>query len=133
MWPFIRSGDKILVKNITAEDLSIGDVILYRVNGYLACHRLIKKALSGSEYLLYTRGDNTAGQAQIITADMLIGRVTGVLKRGRVVNFTSLLWMVINRFIAQAGPFVKIAVKTARPFYAGIKSLRRMIWEKARF
>ncbi|MFH1191351.1 MAG: S24/S26 family peptidase, partial [Candidatus Omnitrophota bacterium] len=43
MWPFIRPGERLVIKKSPAQDLRAGDIILYRANNQLACHRLVKK------------------------------------------------------------------------------------------
>ena len=43
MWPFLRAGEKLIIKRTPTEDLKIGDIIIYRGKSQLVCHRLIKK------------------------------------------------------------------------------------------
>jgi len=41
MWPFIRQGERLLVKRVFPDELRRGDLVLYQQNEKLVCHRLI--------------------------------------------------------------------------------------------
>ncbi|MFH1504505.1 MAG: nucleotidyltransferase family protein [Candidatus Omnitrophota bacterium] len=43
MWPFIKQGQKLIIKKILPESLKIGDIILYQEDNQKVCHRLVKK------------------------------------------------------------------------------------------
>ncbi|MBU2436492.1 MAG: S24/S26 family peptidase, partial [Candidatus Omnitrophica bacterium] len=61
MWPFLRGGQKIIIKKVLVRDLKVGDLILYRKDNQTICHRLIKKTREGQGQMLYVRGDNAFG------------------------------------------------------------------------
>ena len=53
MWPFLKAGEKLLIKKTPTENLKVGDIIIYRGDNQLVCHRLIKKIKQRERYLLY--------------------------------------------------------------------------------
>ncbi|MFC1623906.1 signal peptidase I [Candidatus Omnitrophota bacterium] len=104
MWPFIKQGEKLIVKKASIEDLRIGDVILYLADNQIVCHRLVKKIKHEKDCLLYARGDNSLSPGELVIEKSLIGKVAGVLKKGRVVNLTGRQYNFINRLIVWIGP-----------------------------
>lgn len=128
MWPFLKTGEKLIIKSVPAGDLKIGDIILYKVDSQalsaenqtpktehqLVCHRLVRKVACGSGYLLYTRGDTSPNLGEPITEKALVGKVTGILRKGRVINFTGRWCHFVNRLIVEFAPFLRIGIKVGK-------------------
>ena len=106
MWPFLRPGEKILVKRIPVEDLRIGDIILYRVTSQVVCHRLVKKIKDKGKYLLYARGDNSDSSPELINEKMLLGKAVGILRNGKMINLAARRQQFINWLIIGIAPWV---------------------------
>lgn len=107
MWPFLRQGEKLIVKKTNPGDLSVGDVILYRFEKELACHRLVKKVRAKNEYKLYARGDNSLSAPELVLEGALQGKVIGVVKRnGKVTDISALMPRLLNRIIVTIAPLV---------------------------
>jgi len=83
MVPTLRPGDEIAVEPASTKELSPDDIVLFRQDGQLVCHRLV--AFSEDDGALLTRGDaanseeNPAGER--VAADRLLGRVVGIRRR----------------------------------------------------
>ena len=84
MEPVIESGDVILCKNVSADEVAKGDIITYRNDGRMTmlpegetvCHRVVEepRTENGVIYLV-TCGDNNNGvKDPEITGDQVIGR-----------------------------------------------------------
>ncbi len=97
-----------MVKKTPVEDLRVGDIILYRSNNQMICHRLVRKITCGSGYLLYTRGDASSNLGEPITEEALVGRVVGVLKNGRILIRSGRWYYFVNRFIVGFTPFLTL-------------------------
>jgi len=106
MWPFLKPGKKLVVKKVSVGDLKIGDIILYRANSQLVCHRLLKKSTDKNKNLLYTRGDNSGGLLQLVTEEMFLGKVIGALRNGKMINLAGQKQQFINRLIVEIAPLV---------------------------
>jgi signal peptidase I len=111
MWPFLKTGEKVMVKKVSAEDLRIGDIILYRLGNQMVCHRLVKKVASASGYLIYAWGDASPYLGEPITEKALVGKVISILRNGRIISFTGIGRHFVNRLIAEFGPFIRIGIK----------------------
>lgn len=105
MWPFLRAGMRLLIQRTQAEDLKIGDIILYRTDSQVVCHRLVKKLNWAKEHLFYARGDNSLGRAEAVRAECILGKAIGVVKDQQIVELTGRWRNFLNRLIIIFGPF----------------------------
>jgi signal peptidase len=71
MYPALNRGDLILVKAAAREDIQVGTVIVFRHEGGLAVHRVVR--LDGET--LTTRGDANPDEDDPIAYDNVVGRV----------------------------------------------------------
>ena len=123
MWPFLRGGEKLIVKRTATEDLKIGDIIIYRTKDPLACHRLIKKIKKEGKYIFYVRGDNSTSLPEPIAEEMFLGKVVSIVKDANVIALNRLKWRFINRVIVLVAPLISWGVRIIRPWYSKIKVL----------
>jgi hypothetical protein len=114
MWPFLKPGDKLIVEKIFASSLSAGDVILYRLNNQVVCHRLIKKIKTSGSCVLSCRGDASVFASERVDGQMLLGRVMGVVDGDKVINITSLPHRILNKIMLAAGPLRALVVMAHR-------------------
>lgn len=98
MRPFFKTGDMFIVKKVYAKNIKIGDIIAYNTIQHkdTICHRLIKKACCGNNYVLYARGDMSVQSAEKVAEADLIGKAIAVIRNGRVANFTTPYQQFIN-------------------------------------
>jgi len=99
MWPYLRTGDKVVVERVCSEDLRRGDIIVYQSGGRFVCHRLIRKLNRGSGFLLFSRGDASWSCPDTVTGDMLVGRVSAVIKNGKIKSLEGCSRKLLNRAI----------------------------------
>lgn len=113
MWPFIREGEKLIVaRNVSIQDLKVGEIILYRAEDKLVCHRLVKKIKNNGGYLIYSRGDNSLSSPELVTKERFLGKVAGILrKNGRTINISGRQQRFFNRVIVIIAPFVAGIIK----------------------
>ena len=74
MYPALKRGDLILVKEVALEDIREGTVVVFRHKGGLAVHRVVR--LSGET--ITTKGDANPKEDNPITYDDIVGRVPNV-------------------------------------------------------
>lgn len=112
MRPFLRGGEKLVIKKIPAADLKIGDIILYQSNNQSICHRLVKKVKDRRGYLLYARGDNSTSAPEPVTPEMFQGKVAGIVrKNGRTISISGPQQRFLNRIIVIIAPLVAGIIK----------------------
>jgi len=134
MEPIISSGDNVLISAVTAGDISPGEIIVFRRNGSLIGHRVLKKRCTGDGICFIEKGDNSDiyGSFQ---GDDVIGRVIAVkggkkflslnTVPGRLAGKVLLVWFfgtsaVRNRLDPSRG-------KVFRKFDSGIVRLSHFI------
>lgn len=84
MLPMIRSGDTVRVAPL--DRLRKGDVLLYERDGRWFVHRLIcDRGADVSRGRLVLRGDGLPVADPPVTAASVLGRVTGIERRSRIV------------------------------------------------
>lgn len=120
MWPFLKDGEKVIVKRTSIRDLKIGDIILYQADDKTICHRLIRKAVQG-EILFYVRADNST-QIEPVTQDMFLGKVTAIIKNNReIINFCTKRQRFINYLIVIIAPWIARTVRIIKPLYSRLQ------------
>lgn len=83
MFPVLISGDKVLVKRSSLEDLSVGDIIvlLDSSNKHVA-HRIISIDADSTPAQITTRGDIYYATDPPVGIDRVVGKVVAVLHEG---------------------------------------------------
>mgnify|MGYP000894972751 CR=1 FL=1 len=86
MEPFIKPGDMILVKKVQnmsdIEDIKVGDIIQFRKDNILICHRVVE-ILSKEDGLYYrTKGDNNSEpDPELVRTEQIRGKITQVIPK----------------------------------------------------
>ncbi|MFH1508542.1 MAG: S24/S26 family peptidase [Candidatus Omnitrophota bacterium] len=118
MWPFLRSGQRIIVERPPTTELRIGDIIVYRSNNQVVCHRLVKMDKLSKGYKIYARGDRSLSAPQAIEEELFLGRVYAIIMQGKLIFINSFVWQVANRFIVIILPlFVRLVNSGQRLFF----------------
>ena len=96
MRPLINPGDRVVVKGCRAEDLVLGDIILYEKEGTFYTHRfLYRRGLS-----LLTKGDNALFLDASFSKEQLLGKVITIKKKSRTIDLRKRFWRIINSVLA---------------------------------
>lgn len=105
MYPTIQNGDRIVVRPAKANNISIGDVILYTGNGEMIAHRLIRKLKKNGRMILVTKGDALPWFDNPPAPENVIGKVITIERKGRKVKLDSKLGRLISIFWVMTTPF----------------------------
>ncbi len=81
MFPLIGTGDKITISTI--RNPKIGDILVFRRDDQMVCHRLVKAFERNGTRHFQTRGDSFFNPDEPVTADQILGRVIRI-ERGRI-------------------------------------------------
>lgn len=69
-------GDIAIIQKCNANDVNVGDIIEYQMEGYTVIHRIVEKNQRDGEFFFITKGDNNAyPDNDEVTEDQLIGKV----------------------------------------------------------
>ena len=95
MAPTLRSGDTVIVRNIPARILAVGDIVTlpgWDPWGPMVTHRLIARSEDGGAINVTTKGDASAGsESWLLDAEDQVGRlVVRVPTLGHISDFLSL-------------------------------------------
>jgi len=126
MWPFLREGERVIVKKVPMEELKIGDIVLYHASNQVVCHRLVKKVVNKKRHLLYVRGDNSSSSSESISEEMFLGKAVGILGESGRVNLTGCKQQFINRLIVIVAPLVSWGIRTIKPWYDKLRGIKGM-------
>lgn len=85
MFPVLLSGDRVLVKKSSLEDLNVGDIILWTDDALnRVVHRIVSIDLSSTPPLIITKGDLTFDEDPPIEFDRVMGKIVAVLRDQKV-------------------------------------------------
>ena len=115
MWPFLSSGQKLIIKRVPVDKLRVGDIIIYKMkDSPPVCHRLVSIKKSAGKRSLYCRGDASFYPPELVENDMVLGRASGVVKNNRIFSMDGNVARLIQRLIACAAPLVARLTLIAR-------------------
>lgn len=94
MTPVFGEGDCIIIKNVSADKVAVGDIITFisedpLLEGAYNTHRVydIVEDYTSGECIYYTKGDNNRWQDEYaVTADKIVGRYAGKLPFGKGIS-----------------------------------------------
>jgi len=76
MEPTHRQGDVVLIKEVSADDLKVGDVVVFDALGQQIMHRIVEMRVeSGGELYVVTQGDNVATPDFPVPASQVNGKL----------------------------------------------------------
>lgn len=104
MWPFLKAGEKLIIKKTSIDSLGAGDIVLYTNNNQIVCHRLIKKIKQGYGCVLCVRGDNCLSLPEQVTKDKFLGKAIGIVKKEKIISLNTIKQHFLNRMIVIAAP-----------------------------
>jgi hypothetical protein len=85
MWPDIRSGDELRLKNVRFEEIMPGDILLFQNEEALVAHRVLKTYAESGRAMLLVKGDNRTFADPPIFYEQVIGRVEEAWRAGKSV------------------------------------------------
>jgi hypothetical protein len=90
MLPSVWPGDTLMVDRVSGDQVRIGDVVLVGRDGRLCAHRVISKSVApGAEdkenQILLTQGDAMASPDLPVNESELLGRVSYLIRAGRLI------------------------------------------------
>lgn len=96
MAPLIRPGDEVLIESVPASQVGNGDIILFRRNGELIVHRVLRKLKKAHGVYFLEQGD-ARHLMEAVSADMVLGRVAKVKSGSKVFDLAPPLSRVTSK------------------------------------
>jgi hypothetical protein len=101
MFPLISSI--IHIEPAKAEDIRVGDIVVYSSEEKMVAHRLAKKIIKEEKELLVVKGDTWLGSSEVLPKDV-IGKVIKVEKWGIQLNFKGGIGKIIDIICRSTSP-----------------------------
>ncbi len=74
-------GDIAIIQKCNANDVNVGDIIEYQMDGYTVIHRIIEKTQRNGKFYFVTKGDNNnSPDNKEVREDQLIGKIIFKIK-----------------------------------------------------
>ena len=81
MIPEFDIGDVAIIQKCNVNDVTVGDIIQYKMEGYTVIHRVMQKNQSDGRVTFITKGDNNnSPDSDPVTEDQLIGKAIFKIK-----------------------------------------------------
>jgi signal peptidase len=132
MEPEFYTGDIVLVKEVPADTLAIGDVIAFRLNNSVVTHRIIEVNNTDGTREFFTKGDNNNTEDNIaITYDMVEGKYLFAVSG--LGNFALFLQTPVGMLLFIAVPliaFILYDILRRRHYYLREKELNKKMEEE---
>ena len=125
MRPFFRDGDSALVRREQQRAIRVGDIMVYRSNGQLFAHRVLRIVGEKRQYLC--KGDARETSDQRVPAAAVLGRVVARFRDGRRLRLDSAFYACLNPLLALISPYTGPAYGAANFLSYARGALRRRI------
>ena len=89
MFPFFKNGEIITVKKCRADELRIGNIVVFKVDNKWVTHRLLKIILQNNKTYFIAKGDSCKKKDPMFTEENLIGKVVSHLHNDKHKNLES--------------------------------------------
>ncbi len=110
MYPTLRTGDKGIVQKWNANDVKIGDIVVFKTNNKLVAHRLIDIYYREGVRIFIAKGDKNNHTDEPFDGSAIVGKITSFQRKKRILRMDS-TGMKLRKFSALH--FSKFAI----PFY----------------
>lgn len=71
----LHIGDVAIIKKCKPDDIKVGDIIQYQMDGFTVVHRVIEMKMVDGEFVFTTKGDNNKQQdSEPVKQDQLLGK-----------------------------------------------------------
>lgn len=105
MFPFIKNGDRIKIEPIANSEIEVGDIVAVDMKNdtgpWFFVHRVVKISLSDKQRIYITKGDAAgSGHDKPVTINLIVGRVTEIIRGKIAINLKLSFWRRLNRIIA---------------------------------
>ncbi|MGA8868661.1 MAG: S24/S26 family peptidase [Candidatus Sulfotelmatobacter sp.] len=113
MLPAVWPGDTLLVERIRADQVRVDDIVLVGRAGRLCAHRVIAASGGAESRQWITQGDGMADPDPPVAESELLGRVTYLIRAGRLLKAPARLSLVgraVARVVQRSASAARVAV-----------------------
>ena len=100
MFPYLLNKEQVRIVGIAHHTLKTGDIVIFKNNGHWIAHRLL--SIKKHHYLI--KGDFCINSDPPMQAKDIIGKVTGVYRRNKYIDFEKKSRQKLHYIIAKISP-----------------------------
>ena len=89
MYPFLKAGDVGIVDKCLANQLKIGDIVVFKSHQKLVAHRLVAIKQENNQTLYTAKGDKNKFLDPSFNADALFGKITSIERNEKSIKIDS--------------------------------------------
>lgn len=119
MRPSIYGGEWIVVRRAGAEEIGMGDVVIYQSGPVFVAHRVIRKRQQDDRICFTMKGDAHLAAEGEIAAEEVVAKVVAMKKADKTIDLSRPRWRLANRLIALYSSWVDTLYRGV-PFLHGI-------------
>ncbi len=127
MKPFIKDGEKIIVRSCAINEVRVADIVVFNAGSSLIAHRVMKVGDAAGAVTLITKGDSAYGLDAPVTAGNFLGRVISVEKGCGVLDLTDRRVERLSRAMLIYSRFMGNFIEIFAPVYLLFKRRRHRI------
>ena len=99
MHPIFQDGDRVLITH-GCTGTRRGDVVVFRQQGKLVAHRVLRIYKDDEKLVLITKGDNAPHLDPPLRAEQVVGQVLAVERGSQRMDLTTAAWRILGWLIA---------------------------------
>jgi signal peptidase I len=121
MFPTIKNGDKILLKNLRISEIRPYPIVVYKNQATQVCHRVFKIKNEDGRKFFYTKGDFNPFFTEKVGESDILGKVIGVYRKGKfnpLLIENSVVYYIFTKVFSFLKEVLKIYLGKIYNFYA---------------
>jgi signal peptidase I len=101
MFPFLKTGDIIILEKVPAEKLRTGDIVSFKHDhgDNVIVHRIVKNEKYGSSFRLLTKGDNNLDYDFSVPENDILGRVRHIIRGQKTIDLERLNQKFLSKIV----------------------------------
>ena len=100
MRPFIYGGEWVVVRRAQAEDIRVGDILIYQAGNTFVAHRAIRRRCRRGHTFYTMKGDAHLGAEGEIAAEDVVAKVVAIKRNGQAIDLSRARWRWTSRLLA---------------------------------
>jgi hypothetical protein len=130
MVPFIHGGEWVVVRRVSAEEVGMGDVVIYQAGNVFVAHRVIRKRVQDGRVYFTVKGDaHLAAEGEIAEGE-IVARVVALQKADKRIDLDRPRWRLTNRLIALCSAWVDGLCASEVGRYGDNRARNHQPWER---
>lgn len=128
MLPTIQVGDVLFLEKVPDDRIRVGELVVFRKNGKLLCHRIMIRYSKGGVTKFIEKGDNSLAWGNLISGEQIIGRVCKVYRGGKQIAVTSPIAKYYNVLVGRVINGFYIGHKIKKKYFPLLRLSLPVVW-----